>query len=249
VNEPALHRSVLGSIDSVASIWDLRSSGRRRIFGRYDTVVVCGWAAGYEVRAAPDEVTIDIDGVALVSAALGLERVDVSAAIPDAMANLGFRAVIGIEPLRAGSHTISLTVRGGQSVCRFGETPLIVVDPCPVETTRSIYLDSPSGDIGYGDRIELAGWALDSAALGRSPTVVIVVDGRHVFECAMGFARPDVAAAFGLVDPYVGFTGAIHSAVLGPGRHEAFARVVSEELGEAVSVDSENRIVFEVGST
>jgi O-antigen biosynthesis protein len=163
---------------------------------------VQGWAVSAVGIAA---VTIEVDGVRIGNAEVGLLREDVGqeyGSIPLAR-YAGFHFATRLQEFNAGEHQIRVVVKNGMDDSREDVRTLmierVVAQPetrstefrCEIDTPRIV--DGVAADPVTG-RLTIEGWALARSGVA---SIDVLLNGDRLGEAHYGMARQDVGAAFG----------------------------------------------------
>src|SRR5581483_2196678 len=173
------------------------ASGTSSVIPQNTNLLVSGWATDVEDGIA-SRVDVLLDGNVIGSATLGLSRSDVANAFNDPRyANSGWTLSYNIGNLSAGKHTV--TAVGYDSVgatAILQGTRTITVDLPPQGWVDAAVSTSGSSTVSQNAVLVVSGWAIDPEDASAT-RVDVLIDGNVISSAALGFSRPDVAAAMG----------------------------------------------------
>ena len=180
------------------------------------TVGIWGWAVdAYAGGTAISNVQIQVDGVAVGTAAYGSSRPDVCSTYTGCP-NVGFSFSLNTSSLAAGTHTITAIATDSNANPDTGSSSITVnVQAGP----PSVHIDTPASGATVSGTVGIWGWAVDAFAGGTAiSNVQIQVDGVAVGTAAYGSSRPDVCSTYTSC-PNVGFSFSLNASSLGSGTH------------------------------
>jgi uncharacterized protein (TIGR03437 family) len=208
-----------------------------------NTLYAFGWATDTATGAPVQSVMVLVDGSSVGTATLGLARPDVASAFGRSdYINSGWSFQMSTSTLSLGAHTVTARAVGPSGTA-------LLVGSKIVNITANIagqeigFLDR-AGDVNgaatvtKGNTLYAFGWATDTATGAPVQSVTVLVDGNSAGTATLGFARPDVASAFGRSD-YInsGWSLQMSTSTLSLGSHTVTARAVGPS-GTALLVGS-----------
>lgn len=150
--------------------------------------IIKGWSVN---PTGVNQVTVSVDGKALASAQIGINRSDVnnrintSGCYPGA-AYSGYTYTVPYESLTLGSHTVSVKSIGKDGSNITKSFTINVIDPNPIA-----YIDTPRNGNGYlRDTLAVSGWSVSASDVKK---VEVYLDGNNLGSAAIGHSRPDVS--------------------------------------------------------
>jgi hypothetical protein len=173
---------------------------RTTTVSRSDNLKASGWSADGQQRAPVSTVTVLIDGTAVGNATLGYARPDVAAAFNNpAYLDSGWIFTYSAASLSVGAHTVTVVAydsfgnstqfRTRTITVSAGRPPFGNFESAIDATTRTTTVSQP-------DNLKASGWAADVVQGAPVSTVTVLIDGTAVGNATLGYARPDVAAAY-----------------------------------------------------
>ncbi len=164
------------------------------------SIQVAGWAAD---SAGVGRIEIWAGGKLLASAKPGIDRPDVSAAFPQCQfpATSGYAETLAAGDVPPQAATLEVrAVNGSGKVFPVGKVPVVraadgsgKVPVVRAECQARGSVDAPVAVDSSQASIQVAGWAADSAGVGR---IEIWAGGKLLASAKPGIDRPDVSAAF-----------------------------------------------------
>jgi hypothetical protein len=162
---------------------------------------VNGWAVDQQDGAPVARVEIRIDGNAVANATLGVARPDVATAWGNAAyTNSGFQLTYNIGTLSAGSHTVSAAAYDSAgATSSLGSKSITVSTNTPPFGNLDTAVSEAGGtnSVAQNTSLWVNGWAADQQDGAPLARVEVRVDGVAVGDATLGYARPDVATAWG----------------------------------------------------
>jgi hypothetical protein len=169
--------------------------------GQSDSLKVSGWAADVVQGAPVSTVTVQIDGTAVGNATLGYPRSDVATAYNNpAYLHSGWSFTYSAASLSIGTHTVTAVAYDSLGYSKqFSAIKTITVSAGgPPFGWIDSAIDATTGTttVSQADNLNVSGWAADVVQGAPVSTVTVQIDGTAVGNATLGYARPDVAAAY-----------------------------------------------------